>query len=189
VVNSVAVYIRAKDENRPELMRRAFSDDATLEMVVNSGAISFPPLTEGIGSITDVLVTRFNETFENVRTFCLANPPKPDRTAFSCAWLVGMSEKKTSAVRVGCGRYDWSFQARGPHLANRLRITIEEMEILPPQDWAAVMNWLSKLPYPWCNARLAVRGAPNVGRLEPIIRYLGKMDSEDASGSKALLGK
>ena len=78
MVNSVEVYIRAKDENRPELMRRAFAEDATLEMVVNSGAISFPPFTEGVGSITDVLVTRFNETFENVRTFCLANPPKPD---------------------------------------------------------------------------------------------------------------
>jgi hypothetical protein len=180
MLGSVAVYIRAKDENRPELMPSAFAEDATLEMVVNSGTISFPPFTRGLGSITDVLVTRFNETFENVRTFCLAKPPKPDRTAFSCAWLVGMSEKKTGAVRVGCGRYDWSFQAGNPHLANRLRITIEEMAVLPPQHLAAVMKWLSKLPYPWCNSRVAVHGAPNVERLEPIIRHLGKMEGEDA---------
>jgi hypothetical protein len=180
MANPVAVYIRAKDENLPELMRRAFAEDATLEMVVNSGAISFPPFTEGVGSITDVLVTRFNQTFENVRTFCLANPPKPDSTAFSCAWLVGMSEKETGAVRVGCGRYDWSFHAQGLRLANRLRITIEEMEMLPPQDLAAVMNWLSKLPYPWCNSQLALHGAPHVERLEPIVRFLRKMESEDA---------
>ena len=178
--NPVSVYIRAKDENRPELMKGAFAEDAKLEMVVNTGAISFPPFTQGAASITDVLVTRFNETFENVRTFCLAEPPKPGRATFSCPWLVGMSEKNTGAVRVGCGRYDWFFQTQGVGLANRLRITVELMEVLPSQDLAAVMNWLSELPYPWCDSSLAVRGAPNKEKLGPIIRYLGQMRSEDA---------
>ena len=178
--NSVAVYIHAKDENRPELMRSAFANDATLEMVMKTGAISFPPFTQGVSSITDVLVTRFNESFENVRTFCLADPPAPDSAAFSCAWLVGMSEKKTGAVRVGCGRYDWSFDPQGSHLANRLRITIELVEILPSQHLAEVMNWLSELPYPWCNRPLAVRGAPSIEKLEPIIRHLEQVKSEDA---------
>jgi len=177
--NSVAVYIRAKDDNRPELMKSAFAEDATLEMVVNTGAITFPPLTHGVSLITDVLVTRFNESFENVRTFCLAAPPKPDCAAFSCAWLVGMSDKQTGAVRVGCGRYDWRFQLHIPHLASRLRITIEIMEVLPSQNLAAVVNWLSELPYPWCNCALALRSAPSIEELEPIIRHLEQVKSED----------
>jgi len=177
--NSVAIYIRAKDENRPELMASAFAEDAILEMAVNTDAISFPPFTQGVSSITDVLVTRFNEKAENVRTFCLALPPKPDGGAFSCAWLVGMSEKSTGTVRVGCGRYDWTFQPRNPHLASRLRIAIEVMEILPAQHLVAVMKWLSKLPYPWCDSRLAVRDAPSVEGLEPIVRYLEQLKGED----------
>jgi hypothetical protein len=38
---SIAIYIRAKDGNRPHLMRSAFAEDATLEMVVNTGRSSF----------------------------------------------------------------------------------------------------------------------------------------------------
>jgi hypothetical protein len=178
--NAVAVYIQAKDENRPELMTRAFAEDAILEMAVNTDAISFPPFTRGVASITDVLVTGFNEKVENVRTFCLAPPPKPDGTDFSCAWLVGMSEKSTGTVRVGCGRYDWTFQPQTPHLASRLRIAIEIMEILPAQHLAAVMKWLSTLPYPWCNSRSAVRDAPSVEGLEPIVRYLAQLKGEEA---------
>jgi hypothetical protein len=92
--------------------------------------------------------------------------------AFSCAWLVGMSQKATGEVRVGCGTYDWSFQPQEPHLATRLRITIEVMEVLPPQHLAAVVGWLSALPYPWCDANAALRSAPRIERLEPIIRHL-----------------
>jgi len=42
--NAVRNYILAKDGNRPFLMRQAFAEDAELEMVVNTDAISFPGL-------------------------------------------------------------------------------------------------------------------------------------------------
>ena len=70
---AVEIYIRAKDENRPYLMERAFAENATLEMVVNSGTISFPPISIGLESISNVLVRRFAQTYENVHTFCLAS--------------------------------------------------------------------------------------------------------------------
>jgi len=178
MLSSVATYIQAKDENRPELMTGAFATDAILEMVVNTDAIAFPPFTQGVSSITDVLVTRFNEKVESVRTFCLAPQPKAEVAALSCAWLVGMSEKGSGTVRVGCGRYDWTFQAQKPHLAKHLKIAIEVMEILPAQHWVAVMEWLSKLPYPWCDSRVAARYAPNLKGLEPIVRYLKQLESE-----------
>lgn len=169
---AVATYIRAKDANRPELMADAFTDDATLEMVVNTRSISFPPLTVGRASITDVLVRRFGETYENVRTFCLSGPPRPSEAMFSCAWLVGMSERNTKDVRVGCGRYDWWFRSGSPYLAERLVITVDLMQVLPPGSCPAVMEWLRGLPYPWCEARLAVESAPKLAPLRPIIERL-----------------
>jgi hypothetical protein len=38
----LTTYFRAKDENRPHLMQEAFSETATLEMIVKTDAISFP---------------------------------------------------------------------------------------------------------------------------------------------------
>jgi hypothetical protein len=104
---AVETYILAKDNNRPYLIEGAFTADATLAMLVNTGTISFPPISNGLQTISDVLVRRFAQSYENVHTFCLAQPPRNDQVNFSCDWLVGMSEKDSRTVRVGCGRYDW----------------------------------------------------------------------------------
>jgi hypothetical protein len=175
---AIANYIEAKDANRPALMGEAFVADATLEMVVRTGAISFPPRTEGLVAITQVLVTGFGETYERVRTFCLAEPPAADALAYTCDWLVGMSERRTGAVRVGCGTYDWSFEKAAPHRVQGLRITIETMLTLPAATLDAVLTgWLSTLPYPWCPPRSAVASAPRLAGLEPVLRRLSPTGS------------
>ena len=170
--DAIAAYIRAKDENRPYLMSRAFVDAATLSMVVKTEAISFPPAASGREAITEVLVRGFSQAYENVRTFCLSSPPGNEPTAFSCAWLVGMSTKDNHLVRVGCGRYDWKFQIENPHLAEKLTITIEVMQLLPPEALVAVMNWLDELPYPWCSKQAAAARTPALEGLYPIRRWL-----------------
>ena len=161
-------YLRAKDENRPYLMERAFAENAKLEMVVSSGTIAFPPVSIGLPAISDVLVRRFAQTYENVHTICVSAPPADDQFSFSCNWLVGMSEKESRSVRVGCGRYDWQFQSQGQRLVDRLAITIERMELLPPSHLASVVEWLSRLPYPWCAAQAALAGIPSHELLRPI---------------------
>lgn len=171
---AIATYIRAKDGNHPELMSSAFVESAVLEMVVHASSISFPPLTRGLGPITEVLVSRFGEIYEDVHTVCLSAPPEPSATTFSCPWLVGMSEKRSKAIRVGCGRYDWSFRPMLPRLVDRLTITIDLMQILPADSRGSVMSWIGGLPYPWCEARLAVGSAPRLELLEPIIRHLNR---------------
>ena len=173
--HSIATYIRAKDENRPYLMARAFAEDATLEMVVKTGTISFPPISQGLESITDVLVRRFAQSYENVHTFCLAAPPRTDETGFSCDWLVGMSEKDSRMVRVGCGRYDWQFRSEPPRLATQLTITIEQMQSLAPDCLASVMSWLSQLPYPWCSSQTSLARAPSLDELKPVRHYVARM--------------
>jgi len=174
---AIAAYIEAKDENRPALMGGAFTADATLEMIVRTGAISFPPHTRGLAPITQVLVTGFNENYENVRTFCLAEPPTPATRSYTCDWLVGMSERGTGAARIGCGIYDWSFEAAAPHRVQSLRITIETMLTLPASAMAPIAGWLSTLPYPWCPPRSAIASAPRMAELEPVLQRLS------ASGS------
>lgn len=166
-------YIRAKDGNRPHLMASAFSASATLEMQVETGAITFPPFTQGLGAITDVLVRRFGQKFENVYTFYLDKPSAYAET-FACNWLVGMSEKTTRDVYVGCGRYDWTF-AKEPELrVTHLLIRIEAMQVLPPSELNAIVGWLTRLPYPWCPAAEMISTAPPEPRLLTIKGFVAR---------------
>ena len=169
----IHAYLRAKDQNRPHLMAKVFAPGARLDMTVNTGTISFPETTEGLAEITDVLVRRFSQTYENVYTFCLQRPVPNGGKVFSCEWLVGMSNKSDGTIAVGCGRYDWRFQAEAPFLAERLHITIETMQMLPAEDLGTVMGWLTGLPYPWCPDAFAVETMPRLPRLEPIRQYMG----------------
>ncbi|MBV7496250.1 hypothetical protein KW837_18410 [Pseudomonas sp. PDM24] len=168
---SIQQYIKAKDGNRPHLLPQAFAPDAILDMVVHTGSISFPPHVEGLGSIGDVLVRRFGQTFENVYTFCLGRPPEPQAKTFQCKWLVGMSDKSGGEVRVGCGLYEWQFSPES-RLVERLTITIEHMKTLPATDLHCIMEWVSHLDYPWCSSQALVSNVPDIDTLEEVIQYL-----------------
>lgn len=170
----VRTYFQAKDGNRPYLMARAFAETASLEMVVKTDAISFPSLTQGVAGITDVLVSKFGQTYENVYSFCLRTPPDVPAKRFSCKWLVGMSEKQSGNVRIGCGRYDWTFQTEAPFLVEHLRITIGVMQVLPAEHLPILMDWIGGLPYPWCPAAVVFTGAPRVPGLVPVLKYVGR---------------
>jgi hypothetical protein len=160
-------YFHAKDENRPHLMSKVFSRTAALQMRVNTDAISFPADSRGIDEITAVLVRRFGQTYENVYSFYLDRPPL-QCNHFSCHWLVGMSEKSSGNVRVGCGAYDES-----SGLAVNLVITIEAMQSLAPEQFDAVFDWLGTLAYPWSSAAIAgAASAPPIEALGPVLEYL-----------------
>jgi hypothetical protein len=169
----VRTYIRAKDENRPHLTARVFSETAELEIIVKPGTISFPSLTKGLKSITDVLVRSFSVKYENIYTFCLKRPkPQTREKGFSCDWLVGMSEREGGHVRVGCGRYDWRFFPGERYLVDRLVITIEVMQVLAPVWNKTVFEWLSGLPYPWCPRETIAGTAPVIEGIEAVTDYI-----------------
>jgi hypothetical protein len=168
-------YIHAKDEGRPHLMKRAFAETADLAIVVETGAISFPPLSKGIDAITQVLVRDFGQSFENIYTFCLARPPIIDDNSFSCSWLVGFSEKKSGAVRLGCGHYDWLFQGKNPSLVEGLKITVKIMLVLSPDSLYPLMHWLSKLPYPWCSPAEALNGIPKLAEIKSVFDFISQV--------------
>lgn len=163
-------YFHAKDENRPHLLASVFSPDARLEICNRSNQISFPAVTVGLDAIADVLVRRFNQAYENIYSFYL-DRPGPKDAAFCCDWLVGMTDKESRSVRVGCGRYDWSFQRMPVVLATRLVITIESMLVLDASRTTSVLDWLRGLKYPWTSIADVLRSRPP-GELAPVSSYL-----------------
>lgn len=175
LADSIFAYINAKDGNRPHLLDAAFTSDAVLQMVVKTEAISFPPSSVGRDAITEILVRRFNQTYENVYTLCIGSPPEPSDESFSCNWLVAMSEKHNGAVRVGAGRYDWSFE-RIEQKVRALTISIATMEILPANTLDPIMKWVSTLPYPWCSLQAATQTPPNIPGVFCVLDVLHKLD-------------
>ena len=55
-------------------MARAFAPDAVLKMALRTQAIAFPPESHGLAAITDTLVRKFGQTYDNVFTFYLSRP-------------------------------------------------------------------------------------------------------------------
>jgi len=169
-------YVRAKDHNRPYAMSKVFTRDARLEMIVHTGTIAFPALTDGNDAIADVLARRFAQSYENVHTFCVATPPegdaRHDMRHYGCRWLVVMSEKESRAPRVGCGRYDWTFRPGAALLVGKLTITIDQMHTLPADRLAALMDWVAPLPYPWCPVAALSVGVPAIDELQSVMGYL-----------------
>jgi hypothetical protein len=163
-------YILAKDGNRPFLMREVFAENAELEVVVKTDAISFPGTAKGLGDLENILVRRFGIESENVYTFCLSEPSGADRVRFQCHWMVGMSSRATGEIRVGCGRYDWHFGEQGK--VSKLLIGIDVMKILRADELEAMMRWLSALPYPWCSPGRVLQSIPAHEGLAEIVAYL-----------------
>lgn len=172
-------YFHAKDENRPHLLADVFAPDAKLQVLNRVSTIAFPAQTEGRDAIADVFVREFCRTNENVYSFYL-DRPAPAVATFSCDWLVAMSGKDDRCVRVGCGRYDWAFDASASGLATGLVITIEAMQVLQPSANECVFEWVRRLTYPWSSAAAIEESSPPVELLAPVLRHLG---SHAASGS------
>ncbi|BFM48758.1 hypothetical protein [Marinomonas sp. THO17] len=154
---AISVYIRAKDDNKPHLMKGIFENSASLSMKVKSDTISFPSETQGLDSITNVLVSDFNKKYENVYTFCMTDSVISDEKQTLCKWAVVMTDKEKSSVRVGYGDYKWVFN-KG--MTKQLTILIEEMIALEELQSEEIFSWVDKKNYPWCDSDDFLKGAP-----------------------------
>jgi hypothetical protein len=168
----LANYFRAKDGNRPHLLARVFTADAHLEVRNATAAIAFPALARGRDAIADILVRNFGRDNENVYSFYLSRAPAGAVEKFSCKWLVGMTEKSSRSVRVGCGSYDWTLSGHPLPCASSLVISIDVMQVLSHMEEDRVMAWLEGLPSPWCSASAAASSAPGLEGLKPVLDYL-----------------
>jgi len=129
-----------------------------------------PGVTVGLEGIADVLVRQFNATYENIYSFYL-DRPGPSAVTFECEWLVGLTEKASRNVRVGCGHYEWTFQISPVLLVTKLLITIEQMVVLAPACATDVTRSLLKLDYPWSSPG-QVTSALSLEELQSVNRYI-----------------
>jgi hypothetical protein len=166
-------YFHAKDENRPHLLENVFASNAELVIRNRSENIAFPAFTQGRAAIAKVLVQSFALSYENVYSFYLGRPT-PGVREFICPWLVGMSERSSGLVRVGCGNYEWAFESEAPHMASRLVVTIDAMQVLPFTESDGVFAWLRALDYPWSSPVAALKGIPANELLSPIAQFLSR---------------
>ena len=161
-------YIKAKDENKPHLMAGVFTQSATLKMNVDTNAVSFPSGAVGLTDITKALITDFNHSYENIYTICLEDTLEQKENVLTCRWLVGMSEKETGTVRVGCGEYKWCFTERKACLAEHLTIKIEEMTVLQSGLMMKIMTWLEKQPTSWAYSYSVLESMPDIALLSSV---------------------
>lgn len=171
----IETYLRAKDENRPQLMADAFEPQAVVEMAVHTSAISFPSRLVGLEHITDVLVRDFGRTYENVYSFCLQAPDADVASGhFHCDWLVAMSEKASRRLRIGCGRYDWHFAHSDRWRITQLDISIDAMEVLPDGERVDLWGWVWALERPWTRTDAALALLPKDPRLDAVRQALAQ---------------
>jgi len=174
IADAIHCYIRAKDGNRPFLLSGAFIEEAEVQMVVRTDSIVFPSSLSGRDEIADILVSQFNQKYENIYTICIGEKPEIACTMFSCQWLVVMSEKHNGSLRIGCGRYDWNFQAND-NRAKSLSITIDIMDTGSSALLEEVLTWTAGLSYPWCELSAIAKDPPNDPTLSRVVQKLQEM--------------
>jgi len=161
----INLYIRAKDHHQPHLMGLAFAPDAVLTMEVNTDAIDFPSNIVGLKGITDILINEFHVQYQNVCTFCVSDTVNTRDNELQCQWLVGMTDTKSGAPRIGYGTYHWKFTSQNigkETLVRQLRINIANMVVLPENSTAVVLPWLGALPHPWVMYSDIASSAPDL---------------------------
>ncbi|PML81890.1 nuclear transport factor 2 family protein [Enterovibrio norvegicus] len=174
-LSTINRYIAAKDNNKPHLLSQVFTQQATLSMQVNTDGISFPSEVVGRHAISDVLVSQFNQTYENIYTFCLSDSIDRNGSLLACKWLVAMTEKESGNLKVGCGHYDWEFQSEDGSSVKKLSITIKHMFTLDFHNTAHFLHGLSELPYPWCFSSSARIEMPAIPALQDIRTFLDQI--------------
>lgn len=142
-------------------MDAVFSEDACLQMQVRTEAISFPQSTVGQKAITQVLVKDFNQTYENIYTFCLEDTVIIENNTLQCRWLVYMNDITSGLSRVGFGNYQWEFAES--NLVTHLKIMIDDMAILPVDN--KLLSWVEGMPYPWASSTDMLGSLPEIDAL------------------------
>jgi len=159
--SAIENYIRAKDQNHPDLIGSAFDPLAVVQIEAQTKTISFPPELSGVVQIEQILVKDFALAWQDVKTFCFSHPGDGFRPAFSCRWLVAMHSRHGDGARLGYGTYDWAFSGDSGQVT-ALKIQIDDMIVVDERQASALIAWAASLPYPWClDGVQAKHPAPN----------------------------
>ena len=175
--NLISQYIKAKDNSKPHLMAKVFTEQATLKMNVQTDNISFPAEVQSVDNITRTLVQDFNNSYNNIYTLCITDSVDQHQHHLSCRWLVCMTEKLSGSLRLGFGDYHWSFEERPTGLICQLTITIDDMQILPDDITSEILSWFGTLSYPWVLSSELKTTLPDIELLYKTLQPLFQEDT------------
>jgi len=173
----VLKYIQSKDKNMPHLMSEVFDSNASLEMKLQTKNISFPSQTLGLENITEVLVTTFAKSYEEVHTFCITDTLKNNEDTLTCHWIVCMREKGSRNARIGYGLYNWVFTSGENTKVKHLIITIEEMSKLEKEYSSVFFKWVEELSYPFCTVEKVFKNSPKIKEVQSLENYFKKVET------------
>lgn len=145
-------YIRAKDQNQPDLIFDCFAADAELTFSIATESIDFPRRVNGAAAIAKTLVADFGEKFDRCRTYYLCAGPEVNEDGIcTMPWLVAMRQKDNEALRLGKGTYEWRIgrvAGEGTRIIG-LHIAIERMDVIDDPGSAKLDALQEPLSYPW----------------------------------------
>ncbi|SAL86678.1 hypothetical protein AWB67_07255 [Caballeronia terrestris] len=145
-------YIRAKDQNQPELIFDCFAADAEVTFSIATDAIDFPHRVIGASAIARTLVADFGERFDRCRTYYVCIAPEANGEGIcTMPWVVAMRQKDNEALRLGKGTYKWRIGSV-PGEVDRiigLHIAIERMDLIDDPGTVKLQTLQESLTYPW----------------------------------------
>jgi len=167
-------YLQAKDESRPYLFRQVFPENGRFQTRFSIDTdFDQGGMREGIAEITNTfgMLGRF---FENIFTTCpIESASYTEEGQLQSTWIVGMSSRDNGDIRIAAGAYLWTFDEESGKVAE-LDVLMEHMLEFPGKHLAAIMDWLSALPQPWCETKALLDGMPEIEGLEPVRTYFSK---------------
>ena len=140
-------------------------------MKLKTQNISFPSSTMGLDDITEVLVTKFSQSYEQVYTFCLTDTINNSAEILKSDWIVCMREKVSGDIRIGYGVYNWFFTKEEEPLVKHLTIHIEEMITMEKEYSTLFFKWVKTLDYPLCSHERLFKKSPNFKAIKSIQKY------------------
>ncbi|SAL49972.1 hypothetical protein [Caballeronia humi] len=145
-------YIRAKDQNQPDLIHDCFAADAEVTFSIATDAIDFPHRVIGASAIARTLVTDFGERFDRCRTYYVCAAPEANEEGIcTMPWVVAMRQKDNESLRLGKGTYAWRISSV-PGEVDRiigLHIAIERMDLIDDPGAVKLRTLQESLTYPW----------------------------------------
>jgi hypothetical protein len=158
---------------------RVFSTDASVQINVLNGDMSFPARTTGLPALRDLLVRGFSEQYEDVSTHCCLDSANYHANALHCAWLVCLRESASGVVRLGWGRYRWQFQEvsvdcnNQDRLVDHLQIDIDQMQPVHAEQADNLLDRMMDLPYPWFSLSMLSPVLSGFEEVQACTDYLG----------------
>jgi hypothetical protein len=168
-------YVEAKDLTRPHLMRQIYATDAVLTFSIATDSISFPERVSGVDGITRTLIVDFAAKYNRCKTFYVCDSlPENTETITIVPWLVLMHEAARGCLRVGKGRYEWTFEpvGHGGMQVVAMHIHIARMDTVDDADGRLLAAAQSVLPYPWLPPGVMHSRLGTLSETDPALNFL-----------------